>query len=496
MKRKFTGIFALIFCLITLLSISVASALANSAQANVEGVDMTGAVMPDNESPIIVEKELLTFDISEFPDYDYSAYNLDEFLSYSARVTAEYTFYNPSEYAVKAKLLFPFGELPSYAYGYHDGEGNFSRFDDTAKYDVTVNGAPIEKKIRHTLSTSYDFDVEEDLKLIKDDFASNDFYKPDTTVTKYTFVVNGIDPKNYYSAHIGFDLKEWTQGYRIYFPDNNSIKMLDNGNMRVCTSGLKNGTAFSLFVIGEPFATIPEWKVYKNGGVNDDEVIFGSAKLIDTKTLTFKDFALSNRPEGSIVSDIDWYNALLAEINKDYSYDSRYPLIKASYFAEGFDDSLMRWYEYEITLEPNERIVNAVTAPMYPTMDTRYEPAVHEYTYLLSPAKTWKEFGALDIKINTPYYLNDSSLEGFTKVEGGYSLSLDGLPNGELTFRLSESENPVKHVYKWDDRNDSSNYLTIVAICMLVFMGLIFVGGILTTYFVCKKTRNKQNTQK
>ena len=84
-----------------------------------------------------------------------------------------------------------------------------------------------------------------------------------------------------------------------------------------------------------------------------------------------------------------------------------------------------------------------MTAPIYPTMNTRYEPPIYEYTYLLSPAKTWAEFGDLDIVVNTPYYMTVSGgLFHFEQMENGYRTSIDGLPEEELMFILSESEDP------------------------------------------------------
>lgn len=97
----------------------------------------------------------------------------------------------------------------------------------------------------------------------------------------------------------------------------------------------------------------------------------------------------------------------------------------------------MRWYEYKITVGPGERIVNTVTAPIYPSIDGRYEPPIYEYTYLLSPANTWAEFGNLDIVVNTPYYMiTDGEVIAFEQTDSGYSVHLTGLPEGELTFTL------------------------------------------------------------
>ena len=106
-------------------------------------------------------------------------------------------------------------------------------------------------------------------------------------------------------------------------------------------------------------------------------------------------------------------------------------------------ENFLRWYEYEISIPAGGTITNTVTAPIYPSMNTRYEPPIYMYTYLLSPATTWAEFGKLDIVVNTPYYLTESGGEfSFEKTETGYQTSLDGLPEGELEFTLSESAKP------------------------------------------------------
>ena len=95
------------------LVLSMSSVYANSAQTRWSGTDSTGAIVLDEDSPIIVEKELLSFDIGEFPQSYYR--DVNEFVAYSAKVTAEYTFYNPSDYTVTATLAFPFGGTADYA---------------------------------------------------------------------------------------------------------------------------------------------------------------------------------------------------------------------------------------------------------------------------------------------------------------------------------------------------------------------------------------------
>lgn len=99
----------------------------------------------------------------------------------------------------------------------------------------------------------------------------------------------------------------------------------------------------------------------------------------------------------------------------------------------------MRWYEYTLTLGPGQALKNEVTAPLYPAIDAGYTPSLYAYTYLLSPAKTWTQFGELKVVVNTPYYMTECGIDGFTKTDGGYALTLPGLPEGRAdlyAFRI------------------------------------------------------------
>ena len=89
---------------------------------------------------------------------------------------------------------------------------------------------------------------------------------------------------------------------------------------------------------------------------------------------------------------------------------------------------------------------------------------------LLSPAKTWKSFGNLEIEINTPYYISDCSIDGFTKTENGYTAKYEGLPDGELTFNLSTSENPQKSIPPY-------NYIGWVIIGAIGAIMVISIGA-------------------
>lgn len=195
---------------------------------------------------------------------------------------------------------------------------------------------------------------------------------------------------------------------------------------------------FSVYVIGKQIE-LPKWKFYHNGACTDE--IGGRMELLGTESMTLREFALSEYDVGYGVSEKDWYQAVIYQLDHfEWSDGAIYSTEVNMSPAER--NQLMRWYQYEITLEPGERIINTVTAPIYPSIDIKYEPPIYTYTYLLSPAQTWAEFEDLDIVIDTPYYMTQSAPEGFTWENPGYTLHLAALPEGELTFTLSAEAEP------------------------------------------------------
>ena len=428
-------IFMLLLCLTVLLR--PVSVSANSAQTNWRGVDGTGALVVGESSPIVVEHEELVFDIAEFP----LEYYLDEagFLSYSATATACYSFYNPSDYEVTVSLAFPFGSMPDYADYYYNAV-------DWEKYTVRVDGMTVDKTVRHTLTAlGSGFSLERDLPLLYDGYVEDDFYYPDLPVSVYVFRPD-LDFSDNASVFAAIEFEFDPEKTRACLTTLNNAETLASC---VRMSGfVHEGEVCILYIFGEQDEP-PEWKLYKDNScaVESDD----SMKLLAAEEMTFEEMVTEKLPQDPGVSMTDWYNAVVASANQSLM---NYGVLSMNFILDGTYNParyLMQWFTYELTFAPGQRIVNEVTVPIYPSIDADYEPSVYEYTYLLSPASTWADFGTLDIQINTPYYIVEDEEFGFEKTDEGYRVSVDGLPEGELEFSLSTDPEPKEDSFDLRD---------------------------------------------
>ena len=403
---------------------AVPTAQANSAQRMWSGAS-TIAVGAKTQCPLEVQHEDLAFDLDTLP----APYEEEAKADYSAKVTAEYTFYNPTDSTVSAVLAFPYGALPDY--WYYDTE------ESTAvaqQYGVTVGGNAVPTTTRHTYWERGDWDTDSELARL-DERRDDAPWTATTPLTIRYYRVTIQDQEDDYAATAAC---EWTMR------DDCTLMVAASGYERTKT-GAKVGVWASAYptiavcYLGTEPAIEPQWKLYENMAWKKE--IEGSVLPDEGKPCvhtTLGEWLGENRP--AEVSEGDWYNACIDYMQAHVQQGT----IRLSGSIRPIDPTLMQWYEYTIQLAGHASQTNRVTAPMYPTIDAHYEPTVYHYEYYLSPARTWAAFGDLDIRINTPYALvEDGGLE-WTTTETGYRCALDALPRGELRFGLCTQTDPAK----------------------------------------------------
>ena len=442
-----------------LLFLATLPAYANSALTYFTGSDAYGPIASE-DCPIIVEHEDLVLTLQDFP-LDF--YGLDaDIMSYNGTLSATYTFTNPTDTSIDATLSFPLGDSPYY---YEYPQIAYSA-EEMARYHVSCNNVDIPTTLRYTYVKD-NFSLARDLPLLQDDYVDDVFIHRDTPVTSYTYRFTCTEKNDNNLFWMDCPMTVHPQERRILASDFNGLSQTNDTITLMLSTNEETDATF--YVLGKDFDTPPQWQAH-NG---ETPMSKGEGTLVHKTTMTFEDFVLSHKTQTFPITDIDWYNAWVTTCKKNT------PCIE-EYNPELF---LMCWIQYNLHFEPNETLTNNVTAPIYPDIDTSYEPHKYTYNYLLSPASTWKDFGSLDIDIVTDSFMSDSELGEFTKTDSGYTKSFDSLPEKELKFSLCTSQTPTQR---------KNNYVLTILL-FLFFIGFIpFILIVLLIVFLVKRHKKKQ----
>lgn len=436
-------IFVAIITIATVLVFPERVADANSVQRYFEGIDSSGAIVTMENCPVVVDKEDLDFYIY-YQDKSNSQGQYEQFGS----VCATYTFRNPSENTINMDVVFP--------YGYKDE--NKSDKDDCS---VSVDGAQIAWRTRYTHIDYYPFDIERDLSSLSDDFVQDSFFATTQKVYKYTYSVSGTAQ--------GLDLTfEYDRNWeRKVVCDFHSQR---EGNKQQIVMSTAGKSQLVFYVVGEDL-DIAACDVTVIGGQKG-----GHLSLVSRQEQTFGDeLAYVNRPAGSDVLDIDWYNALANTFN---SLHDRTVINPLEFVISRYPEfSLFRWCQYTLSIALGQTVVNSVTVPLFPARNERYIPAVYEFIYYLSPATTWAGFKDLTVNIHTDGYLLNYAKKGFAKTDGGYTYHSDKLPDGELTFKICSEETQKS-------RNSGFIFFVIIFLYILAIVLGLTVGAPLVVFSI------------
>lgn len=448
MEKK-SVVFTIITILVAIITIATVLVFpervadANSVQRYFEGIDSSGAIVTMENCPVVVDKEDLDFYIY----YQGKSNSQGQYEQFGS-VCATYTFRNPSENTINMDVVFP--------YGYKDE--NKSNKDDCS---VSVDGAQIAWRTRYTHIDYYPFDIERDLSSLSDDFVQDSFFATTQKVYKYTYSVSGTAQ--------GLDLtfeydRNWARKVVCDF------RSQREGNKQQIVMSTAGKPQLVFYVVGEDL-DIAACDVTVIGGQKG-----GHLSLVSRQEQTFGDeLAYVNRPTGSDVLDIDWYNALANTFN---SLHDRAVINPLEFVISRYPEfSLFRWCQYTLSIAPGQTIVNSVTVPLFPARNERYIPAVYEFIYYLSPATTWAGFKDLTVNIHTDGYLLNYAKKGFAKTDGRYTYHSDKLPDGELTFKICSEETQKS-------RNSGFIFFVIIFLYILAIVLGVTVGAPLVVFSI------------
>ncbi len=448
-----------------------------AAQPTCEGATVSGVLL-NGESPVIVEKESIFLNIGKLPAVgapDDLALNA----VYDACVTTKYTFFNPTGEDATLSLLFPQASRPSYISA-----------DCADFHAITANGLPVETEMRHSYVGYYSrtLDFSSSLMQIVHGQAVDSFYADaELPVCEYLFRVNVPE-----AAIEDHDKKMFT--FALTFECNPArtrilsrspmTAVTENGRLQARFDVTAGENTVSLTTIGEDIENLT-YGVYTD--LFCTEMLETETPSIFRSVTTFPAYALRFRPQGSQISDRDWFGGFVQMLTKNTNASNKCVIYGSPDSLR--EEAFMQWYSYELTVPAFGWLEHAVCSPLYPTADENG----FEYSYLLSSQQRWSKVKSVEIAISTPYRLAYSSLSFETR-EGGYYFKRERLPVGELTFTLTESEAPMPET----DASASTFSLSpilwfaIALIALLLLLGLLAAAIVLPIVLVNRKRRKQQ----
>ncbi len=450
-------------------------ASANSAPPYWEGTDCAGAILAGDECPIEVKHEKLTLSVPSFASQG----------GYGS-VTAEYEFYNPTEGDISATLVFPMGTKPDYA-----GD----EFPNQNYYSITADGDPVEYTLRYTRNLCWDgggnsFDIDDGIQKL---YAETDeLYRDDLPVYVHTVEARApFAPETSGGdwVNLGIEFEGSVKDTRVFGAESCNF-FTYNGKGQIVKGYLNEEgltSLFTFYAVGKD-VTVGKMKIYRYRG--NTKTVDEGAHITErpVQTTTFQELAdeLCKKCGGEEFRE-DWKDGFISLLEENRIKGTcMCPLDKFALSKSSF----LCWYEYSLTVPAKGTVTNTVTAPLYPDVDRTGKQQLYRYVYLLSPASKWANFGGIDIRIETPYYLSDGSFE-FEKTENGYVFSRDRLPMGELSFVLTEEERQVAapHV---DPAPSGSLILAIILVCVAAAVTVTVVTIVAVRASKRKKRRREE----
>lgn len=414
-----------LICLtICILCLCASPAYGNSAPSYWGGFPYSDVLAVQQDSPITVDSERLIFDFSQSVD--------GEGWAPSAKVSADYRMTNPTEETLSVQMAFPF----------------VAKLSSLSVPDITVNA--------DHAAIPYDIYIDPE-DVYPDGSSGGDFhfdygaignisnqewtlpgFGPDSKAKLYRFAVS-VKQEDRLDLEISFNVD----------PDQtiligkgfNGASYSEEGNEKL-SAAIWGEIQPEILVLGRNLPLTFEVLTHE-GKIADKnryrlEVTEEPADIREYLLSTLRE-SLSKETVDA-VSDTQLFNLCLHEIDRERR-STGYMVL--SDFPAVFDDRIFTLV-YQVDFPPGSSRSVSVGYIAEGTMDRRETVTPkYSYTYLLSPAENWADFGSLDVEIITPReapYIIESSLELSQSGQNRYNARFEGLPGSELTFTLYQKE--------------------------------------------------------
>ncbi len=453
---------AVLLLIFTLFTFAVSTPQLIAYAYDLKGQQLGGAICVKGKGALSVKSGDISFSIPSFPGELKSGKT--SLTDYAATVTTRYELFNEYSTPSTATLIYPLGIYPEYAI-----TDTWIPDYGSDSFSVGYDEESAELTLRHTFVKidEYGPKYAEDLYALPDEAISEDLlFSLDDKATLYTYTVTGTEEKCSIRANIKD--KSWksvaiVDHYSSYYDSRDNMITVD-----IPLDIPAEGNTFNMWVIGDKLPEEDVWFTVfgldeEDGKLSNGEYISGcTLQREEIKTVTLREMVLSYRTEDSEATEADHLKAVALAI--DYKWRYCKDLIDEEMLRNP-QKYCMRWYQLKVTVPAGESAFCQFTAPIYPTIEDDYTSDVYTYNYTLNRERKLNFFGGLTVSVTTPYeILEDNSFPKLTKTENGYSIALEKLPNGDISFSLSPepassvTPKPERAEYFWQDWEEEDIY--------------------------------------
>jgi hypothetical protein len=423
----------------------------------------------DEDTPITVLNEDLHFDFSEEEQNDFSLIG---------KVSAKYRMKNTGEESIDSRMVFPFIKN---MWGIEKDE-----------IEVLVDGSPIDYKIYYgdsvrSISADGEFEASIELQDILDS-VTEERYSP----KHFNYEEKGT----LYRIHLETDREESFHVVADFTTEMGSSRILVKGNNSYGYDGELN--AFSVGTwLGEEKRVMEIFSLDENLEIKIRGTQNAGSDAVEVTDFRYEIEEIEIDIEHYL---IDFVDSVIDEYSNVYYIALDQALESARFISEDHISSLLNasryvLIAYEVPFEAQEEKTVEVRYSTLGSMDKRETvKPTYTYNYFLHPAKYWKDFRDLTIRITPskdyPYVLK-SNLPLVREDDGTYIGTFETLPVEDLSFTLFEKEE-ITSTEKFRNAIDNNMYLllfvgfALFCILSLVVFGLI-VRKLLQLYSKVKK---------
>ena len=467
--------------LITLIIILLFSSIAygNAGPTYWEGNPALEVLSVEENSPIVVEKEYLTFDFTR-PELDkYTDYNK------AGLVTASYEMSNPTDKEVSVQMAFP---LISRITDLESKATKIMVDNEDIAYEIFI-GDTVDGVLNRVDEDKYnELDFDSILNSISNTAYIPQNFKLDDIGKLYRFDIENTSDKG---IHFVIDFNHDKEKTKIFSDGFTSYHGNEEGATEI-GSYIHWEESLELFVLGQDI----DFNINVYSDVDKKETSENYLLQEESRSISVQDYLIDYFE--NYIENNDYYSDLpYQQLLNLYLKNADEMFIQANAYIWLSELTSFKHYDwffvllYQVKFSPSEIRDISVSYITKGTMDKKdtVEP-LHTYEYLLNPASSWADFKDLNIEIIPPQdspFIIESSLELVRNEEGSYIGRFESLPEEDLTFTLYEKEE-VTFIDKIAASLDRAFYiLPIFIVPIIAIITIIIIVFLIKRY---KKNKN------